>query len=62
MKNDTYLTRKEVLQRFLIGNTTLYRWLKSDQFPQPVRLGPRCIRWSEASIIRWEQQRQNLET
>ena len=56
MKNDTYLTRKEVLQRFLIGNTTLYRWIKDGQFPQPVRFGPRCIRWKLEQLENWEKE------
>ena len=52
-----YQSRSNVLKRYEIGNTTLYRWIESDQFPQPVQLGPRCVRWLESDLEQWEKER-----
>ena len=57
MEKKANLTRKQVLSRYDIGNTTLYRWLQEGLFPQPVRYGPRTIRWRESDLVKWEQQR-----
>ncbi|AMO57528.1 hypothetical protein GZ77_14835 [Endozoicomonas montiporae] len=55
----TYLTRKEVLTRYGIGNTTLYRWMNDEdiQFPKSYSMGIRCARWKITELEEWEQQR-----
>ena len=55
MKKETNHTRQQVLERYGIGNTTLYRWLREGLFPQPIRYGPRTIRWRETDLIKWEK-------
>ena len=54
-----YLTRSELLKRYNIGNTTLYRWMNSEEinFPPPVYLSPRSPRWAESALKSWEQER-----
>ena len=56
-----YLTRSQVLSRYSIGNTTLYRWIKDSSvvFPKPMRLGARTVRWSMAKLEKWEAERVN---
>ena len=58
-KNCKYLTRAEVLTRYRIGNTTLYRWIHDEeiQFPKPVHLGARCVRFLVSALDQWEEQR-----
>ena len=55
-----FLSRQQVLTRYGIGNTTLYRWINDDSvnFPKPVQMGPRCVRWSISRLEQWEQERQ----
>ncbi|OQX36398.1 MAG: hypothetical protein B0D91_09110 [Oceanospirillales bacterium LUC14_002_19_P2] len=55
-----YLTRNEVLTRYGIGNTTLYRWIGDEEirFPKPVQLGARCVRFLESALEQWEEKRQ----
>ena len=54
-----YLSRAEVLSRYRIGNTTLYRWINDEeiQFPRPIQLGARCVRFLVSSLDQWETQR-----
>jgi prophage regulatory protein len=33
-----YLRRKEVLARYGVTNSTLYRWIEEKRFPAPVKL------------------------
>lgn len=55
-----YLNRKQLLTRYGIGNTTLYRWIQdsSVRFPIPVQLGPRCVRWKLSALEQWEANRE----
>lgn len=48
MVRPVYQSRKEVLNRLGIGNTTLYRWLNEGHFPKPVRLA------NDASAGNWK--------
>lgn len=43
----------EVELRTGLARSTLYRKIKSQEFPAPVRLGTRCSRWSSAAVRDW---------
>lgn len=47
------LRRPEVEERTGLTRSTIYRWMKSGDFPQAVRLGPKMIAWREADIDQW---------
>ena len=47
------LTRCEVQSRLKIGRTSFYSLRSEAGFPQPIRVGPRAIRWSESEIAAW---------
>ena len=44
------LTSDELLKKFQISRTTLFRWVKAGSFPSPVRIGRRTIRWRADEI------------
>ena len=44
---DRLLTRAEVESRFGIARTTIYRLMRAGDFPTPVRVEPRAVRWRE---------------
>ena len=48
----------EVLARVGLGKTTLYRLIGRDEFPRPVRLGPRAVGWKEAEVAEWLDSRE----
>ena len=56
-----YLSRSELLQRYNIGNTTLYRWLNSKEinFPAATYLSVRTPRWKVSELEAWELERRN---
>ena len=44
-----------------IKKSTVYAWLKdpASDFPRPVRLSARMVRWSESAVLQWVQNRIN---
>lgn len=42
-----------IQEKLGISKATIYRWMKSEGFPAPLRLGPRAVGWTEASIDEW---------
>ena len=56
-----YLGWREVVRHLGISRTTLWRWLRSGQFPPPVRLGPGRVAFREADLIEWAAAREEVE-
>ena len=42
-----------------VKKSTVYDLVKKRSFPQPVRLSARMVRWSEASVLQWVQDKIN---
>ena len=51
------IKRREVLARTALANSTLYRLMKTGDFPQSVPIGPRAVAWVEEEIDAWIDQR-----
>ena len=47
------LTVNDVLERCRISKATLYRRMRQNAFPQPVKVGPQGSRWREDEIDAW---------
>ena len=54
----TFLTDKQVAERFGVSRGTPWRWIKEDGFPPPVKLSAGCTRWRLADIEAWEASRE----
>lgn len=54
----TYLTAKQVQDRYQISSMSLHRWLKSDklEFPRPMVINRRRL-FDEQDIAEWERKR-----
>ena len=50
---DRLLRREEVETRCGIARTTIYRLMRAGQFPEPVKVGPRAVRWPASEIEAW---------
>jgi prophage regulatory protein len=51
------ISAKAVREKLGIGNTTLYRYINSNLFPKPIKLGPKKNRWYEEDVAAWIEQR-----
>jgi prophage regulatory protein len=47
------LTAREVAARLSISIRTVYRMLDRGQFPRPIRLGRRGVRWKTTDVQRY---------
>ena len=56
-QNDHMMTRAEVEARCGIARTTVYRLMRAGQFPEPLRIGPRAVRWPASEIEAWLAER-----
>jgi len=40
-----------------LRRSTLYRLIADEQFPRPVRLGPRAVAWRRSDVEAWSEAR-----
>ncbi|HAF43524.1 MAG TPA: hypothetical protein DCK83_00905 [Gallionellaceae bacterium] len=50
-----YLPLTSVKQRCTLSTSTIYRLIKKNLFPAPVRLSPGRVAWRESDVEKWEQ-------
>ena len=55
MQNNIFLSDLEVSQRYKINRVSVWRWVKSNGLPSPVKLSPGCTRWKLTELEAWEQ-------
>ena len=53
-KLDRFMRERDVLDVTSLSRTTLWRVMKSGQFPRPVRISPGRVGWRESTIIAWQ--------
>ena len=52
---ETYLSDKQLAQRYGVHRSTPWRWIKSDEaFPKPIALSSGCTRWLLSDLLVWE--------
>ena len=47
------LTRQQIEEITGLTRSTIYRLMRSGQFPEPIRIGPRAVRWPQSEIESW---------
>ena len=50
LKNEQLLTADEVCELARFSRQTLWRHVRRGDFPEPVRFGPRIIRWRASDV------------
>ena len=50
---DHLMRREEVEARCGISRTTVYRLMRCGEFPEPIKVGPRAVRWPNSEIEQW---------
>lgn len=48
--NDRLLKIDEVIAQTNICRTTIYKFIREGQFPSPVRVGAKAVRWRQSDI------------
>ena len=54
---DCLLRRPEVEAKTGLARSTIYRLMRCGEFPEPLRIGPRAVRWPASEINAWLAQR-----
>lgn len=54
-KLDRFMRERDVLDVTSLSRTTLWRVMKSGQFPRPVRISPGRVGWRESEVIAWQE-------
>lgn len=57
--NPTYISDKQLAERFNVSRVTIWRWASQFDFPKPVKLSGNCTRWNLADVEAWEQKKIN---
>lgn len=52
-----FLRLQAVIRVTGLSRSTLYRLIADEQFPRPVRLGPRAVAWRRTDIEAWGEAR-----
>lgn len=51
--NTRLIDLKEVSHKTSVGKSWIYAEMREGRFPRPVKLAERCVRWREADIDKW---------
>ena len=54
---DRLLRRQQVEEITGLSRSSIYRLMKSGEFPRPVKVGPAAVRWRESDIMDWLESR-----
>jgi len=57
MSTQTFLRRREVIQRTGLSQSRLYEEIAEGRFPKPVPIGARAVAWVGAEVAEWQMQR-----
>lgn len=57
-----FLTVNQVAERYGVSTDSIWRWKRHGEFPDPVRVGPKCTRWRMADLLEHESQLQGCFT
>jgi predicted DNA-binding transcriptional regulator AlpA len=55
MKIERFVTESEATKILSLSRTTLWKFRRSNQFPQKYRLSNGCYRYRESDLISWWQ-------
>ena len=52
-ETERLLTRGEVERRTGMGRSVIYRAMREQRFPEPLRVGPKSVRWRLSEVQQW---------
>lgn len=54
MNQETYFSDRQLAERYAVHRATPWRWIKTRDFPKPVKLTEGCTRWRLSDVLAWE--------
>lgn len=57
---DQLLRRRDVERMCAISRATLYRYIKKNAFPRPIRIGSGSVRWRLSTVVKWMEDASDL--
>jgi prophage regulatory protein len=48
-----FIFYKEICSTTGKSRSTIWRWVRSGHFPEPVKLGPNTVAWTQAQLDAW---------
>lgn len=51
---------KRVIQEIGLSRTTIWRGVRNDTFPKPIRLGVNSVGWLKKDVLEWMDSRPRL--
>lgn len=57
VQRDRLIVLEEVERITGLKKSSLYRLMGQGQFPGPVRVGPKSVRWPESHVLGWVQRK-----
>lgn len=61
MTNYELLTRKQVEQKVQLTTSSIYRLMRQNKFPTPIRIGDNAVRWRSDELGAWLDARPRAE-
>lgn len=52
-----WLSDKQIAAELGVHRVTVWRWTRTQEFPEPIKLSERCTRWRVADVIDWLKKR-----
>ncbi|MEQ8400705.1 MAG: AlpA family phage regulatory protein [Roseitalea porphyridii] len=58
--NEIYLSDKQLAERYSTDRATIWAWVRTNDFPAPVKLAQQTTRWKLREVEQWEKERKRL--
>ena len=52
IEDKIYLSKDKLSKKISLSTTTIYKLIKTDNFPKPIRAGSRSL-WDYEEVIKW---------
>ena len=57
-----FLTVRQLASRYSVNTSTIWRWSRDGEFPQPVQFSNKCTRWRLSEVEAHEAQLPSVQT
>jgi predicted DNA-binding transcriptional regulator AlpA len=55
--NQMFFSDKQIAKRYGVTRTTVWRWVRHNKFPPPVKISKGCSRWPIEKVKEYERKR-----